>query len=67
MIPSSAAFKAQSKTPSPETDRNDWVFSGNRSAVRDVMVGGRWTVVDGRHVSGERITSSFRETIRGLV
>jgi formimidoylglutamate deiminase len=26
-----------------------WVFSGNVNAVREVMVGGRWTVREGRH------------------
>jgi formimidoylglutamate deiminase len=37
------------------------VFSLNRSAVRDVMVNGRWVVRDGRHPLQEEIVSRFRQ------
>jgi formimidoylglutamate deiminase len=37
------------------------VFSLNRSAVRDVMVNGRWVVRDGRHPLQEEIVSRFKQ------
>jgi formimidoylglutamate deiminase len=37
------------------------VFSLNRSAVRDVMVNGRWVVHDGRHPLQEEIVSRFKQ------
>jgi formimidoylglutamate deiminase len=42
------------------------VFSGNANPIRDVMVGGRWRVKDGRHVDRERITKEYRRTIARL-
>jgi formimidoylglutamate deiminase len=42
------------------------VFSLNRSAVRDVMVNGRWVVRDGRHPLQEEIVSRFKELHRKL-
>jgi formimidoylglutamate deiminase len=42
------------------------VFSGNANPVRDVMVGGRWLVRDGRHVERERIAGTYRRAIAGL-
>jgi formimidoylglutamate deiminase len=37
------------------------VFSLTRSAVRDVVVNGRWVVRDGRHLLQEEIVSRFKE------
>jgi formimidoylglutamate deiminase len=37
------------------------VFSFNRSAVRDVIVNGRWLVRDGRHPLQEEIVSRFKQ------
>jgi formimidoylglutamate deiminase len=37
------------------------VFSLNRSAIRDVMVNGRWVVRDGRHPLQEEIVSRYKE------
>src|SRR5271156_4599371 len=37
------------------------VFSLNRSAIRDVMVNGRWVVRDGKHPLQEEIVSRFNE------
>jgi formimidoylglutamate deiminase len=37
------------------------VFSLNRSAIRDVMVNGRWVVRDGKHPLQEEIVSRFKE------
>jgi len=42
------------------------VFSGNANPVRDVMVGGRWRVRDGRHFDRERIATDYRRTIARL-
>jgi formimidoylglutamate deiminase len=43
------------------------VFSGNANLVRDVMVGGRWLVRDGRHIRGDEIAAAYRATVAGLV
>jgi formimidoylglutamate deiminase len=37
------------------------VFSLNRSALRDVMVNGRWVIRDGQHPLQEEIVSRFKE------
>jgi formimidoylglutamate deiminase len=42
------------------------VFSLNRSAVRDVMVNGRWVVRDQRHPLQEEIVSRYKELHRKL-
>ena len=42
------------------------VFSGNANPVRDVMVGGRWRVKDGRHLDRERIATAYRRTVSKL-
>lgn len=42
------------------------VFAGGRAAVRDVVVGGRPVVVDGRHPLQARIVSEFRALQAGL-
>jgi formimidoylglutamate deiminase len=36
------------------------VFSLNRSAIRDVVVNGRWVVRDGRHPLQEEIVSRYK-------
>ena len=43
---------------------DSWVFSGEDTPVRDVMVGGRWVVLDGRHVRAEEIAESYRSFTR---
>jgi len=42
------------------------VFSGNANLIRNVMVGGRWRVEDGRHLERERIAAAYCRTIAGL-
>jgi formimidoylglutamate deiminase len=42
------------------------VFSGNASPVRDVMVGGRWLVRDGRHLDRQRIGERYRQALATL-
>ena len=43
------------------------VFSGNPNLVRDVMVGGRWRVRNGRHPERERIAEAYRGVVARLV
>ncbi len=43
-----------------------WIFSGNRSPVTDVMVGGAWVVRAGRHPRAEEILEGYRATVRRL-
>ena len=42
------------------------VFSGNVNLVRDVMVGGRWLVRDGRHLRRDEIAAAYRAALRRL-
>lgn len=51
-----------------EGDRlvDSYIFAGNASPLRHVMVGGRWVVRDGRHHDRERIAEAYRATIRRL-
>jgi len=39
------------------------VFAGQPSSIRDVMVGGRWVVQDGRHFAETTIAAGFRRTL----
>jgi formimidoylglutamate deiminase len=43
-----------------------WLFSGNTTPVRHVMVGGEWVVRDGMHRSQARIAAAFARTMRRL-
>ncbi len=43
-----------------------WVFSGNTTPVRHVMVAGRWVVRDGIHANGPQIAAAFARTMRRL-
>ena len=43
-----------------------WIFSGDDTPVRDVMVGGAWVVEDGRHRAQEGIEDAYREVARRL-
>jgi formimidoylglutamate deiminase len=43
-----------------------WIFSGNDSPVREVWVGGRRVVADGRHAAAEAIAERYRATIGRL-
>ena len=43
------------------------VFSGNANPVRDVMVGGRWVVREGRHAEEDPILADYRKAIAELV
>lgn len=50
----------------PERRIDGWIFNGNRPLVREVMVGGRWVVNEGRHRARERIEARFIEACRGM-
>ena len=42
------------------------VFAGNVNPVRDVMVGGRWRIREGRHPERDSIRERFTRTLRSL-
>ncbi len=46
---------------------DSWIFSGNASSIREVIVGGQTRVSDGRHHDAQRITGRYREVIAQLV
>ena len=39
---------------------DSWIFASQETPVRDVMVGGRWVVRDGRHAQQEAIAEAYR-------
>lgn len=43
------------------------VFADSRNAVRDVMVGGRWLVQEGRHFAETAIAAGYRKAIANLL
>jgi formimidoylglutamate deiminase len=45
---------------------DSWVFSGEDSPVRDVMVGGQWVVRDGRHAREEQISRAYRAAMKRI-
>jgi len=42
------------------------VFAGNENPVRDVMVGGRWVVEQGRHVAEAGVLDAYRRALAEL-
>jgi len=46
---------------------NRWLFAGGDRQVRDVMVGGRWVVRDGRHAGEEQSARAFTQVLRELL
>ena len=51
----------------PVTDLlNTWIFSGNDNLVRDVYVGGKQVVQNGKHVEQERIQREYVACMREL-
>lgn len=43
-----------------------WVFSGEDTPVRHVMVGGQWVILDGRHPRQQEILEAYRPVARRL-
>ncbi len=49
-----------------ESAVDSWVFSGNTTPVRDVIVGGDWVVADGRHKAQEAVLRDYKACIARL-
>ncbi len=45
---------------------NNWLFSGNDNLVRDVLVGGKWQVKEGRHLHQADIEQRFKKAMGEL-
>ena len=45
---------------------DSWVFSGNENTVRDVYIGGKQVIANGRHKHETAIQNGFRSTLRQL-
>jgi formimidoylglutamate deiminase len=45
---------------------DSWIFSGNANPVRDVYVGGRVVIRDGRHDREDAIGADFKRAINDL-
>jgi formimidoylglutamate deiminase len=43
-----------------------WIFAGEDTPVRHVLVGGRWRVVDGRHARQDQAAEAYRRVARSL-
>lgn len=50
-----------------DTVLDSWIFSGDRSVVRDVMVGGRWRVRERHHSGEDAAADRYRSTLRQLL
>ncbi len=46
---------------------NRWLFAGSDRQVRDVMVGGRWVVQEGRHPDEAASAQEFAQVLRTLL
>ena len=46
---------------------DSWIFSGGAACVRDVFVGGRQLVRDGRHVHEREIVARYSEAAKALL
>lgn len=42
---------------------DSWIFSGNQNCVKDVYVGGRHVIKDGRHDAQEQVSMRFKQTL----
>lgn len=42
------------------------IFAGGSAAIRDVMVGGRWVIKNGRHALADTLAGPFRDLMRSL-
>jgi formimidoylglutamate deiminase len=49
-----------------ETALDSWIFSGNETPVRDVIVGGRRVVQSGRHIAQEAVLAQYKRTVTRL-
>lgn len=44
---------------------NRWLFAGDSTLVRDVMVGGEWVVREGRHPEEAEAAAGFATALKG--
>jgi formimidoylglutamate deiminase len=51
---------------SADTALDHLLFAGGDAAIRDVMVGGRWVVRDGRHAAELPLRKAFTELMARL-
>jgi formimidoylglutamate deiminase len=49
-----------------DTILDRWIFGGIGQVVRDVMIGGRWLVEDGRHAKDEEVDHAFAAALQRL-
>ena len=49
-----------------DTLMDTFVFGGPGNVVRDVMVGGRWLVQEGRHVAETAIVAGYRRAMAAM-
>ncbi len=52
---------------SPEQAIDAWVFAGDASCVRDVMVGGEWRIRERRHASEDALAGRYRAAQAALL
>ena len=45
---------------------DSWIFSGNQNLVRDVYVGGKRVIENGRHADEDMIARNYRDTLDRL-
>jgi len=45
---------------------NSWIFAGNDNLVRDVYVGGKQVVSNGRHIAQTEIQHAYVDCMRSL-
>jgi formimidoylglutamate deiminase len=45
---------------------DSWLYGGNSTPVRDVMVSGAWVVRDGHHHAQQEVADNFARTMRRL-
>jgi len=45
---------------------DSWIFAGNAPLVKEVLVGGRTIVQEGRHIAREEVRSRYRESLKRL-
>jgi formimidoylglutamate deiminase len=50
-----------------DTVLDAWIFGHAESAVKQVMVAGKWLVKEGRHIRAEEIFQRFRRALQGLM
>ncbi len=50
----------------PERILDGWIFSARGNPIRDVMVGGRWVVRNGRHVERDAIAGEYSRALERL-